>query len=303
MNHHAMIGVIALALSGMSLAPGTVQAQAETATSQEQQQLQAGLTPGSKDASVVTPDVSPLPPGPQMVRVPVIAASWALPERALPERSNPTSAFSRVFHLAEFDHVNPVGPWADNSCGPFAVACLLEASRGPLSSRECLDLQEELDPDHRGTTTAEIADWLRQHWRVEEMEPATDRAIIDHLHLGFPALVTLNLSNSTHWALVTGYVTSADGQIESWLLVDNGVSVRQMPNTEFQGKWLGREFKCHALFIGPLRRSDDSIVSSRVASGPVVSCDAAGYQLSTTDKIQILLRRPTTGAPIMIVTS
>lgn len=240
----------------------------------------------------------PLPP-PNLVRGSAHSSPWAIPNETKSQRERATSAFSRAFHLTEFDYVDPVGPWAVNSCGPFAVACVLEASQSPLSSEECESLQEQLDPHHTGTNPAEIADYLRQHWTVENVEPASTRQLVEHLHSGFPVMVTLNLSNSPHWVLVTGYIASDIGEIDSWLLVDNGTSGGRMSDAEFQDKWLGRLFKRHALFIGPPGPTAIN-AARRLDVAPSVSYDQTPYRLTMLDKLRMLSRQPETGAPVII---
>lgn len=298
-----MISLFAVAMVEMSTPSLATAEQAGTVNSVEPRPP-SNTSISSNETFAQSRDEQPLPPPPsplRPLRLSTSDAPWALPNSEPSTRTESTLAFSRAFHLTDFDFVDPVGPWSESSCGPFVAACLLEASRSQLTTVECLELQQDLNPDNSGTSAETMQNWLRQYWTVREVEPASSSEMVDQLHLGFPVIVTLNLQDVTHWVLITGYIASANGQIESWLLVDNGTSGGRMADAQFQDKWLGSTFKRHALLISPRHDSHfgDSLTAA-FETVPFVELDELPYRLTARDRVQILLRNPVTGVPTAV---
>lgn len=144
-------------------------------------------------------------------------------------------------------------PMATNrSCGPWAIACLMNSAGYRLNDERLAELLE-LDPEKQkqGTSPLHMRQYLSRFFDVRRVTSTTLKQLYQHLDSAGPALLAVEVHNTPHWVLVTGYSVNSDGEFH-WKIIDNGSAEGLVSTKRLKRIWDAYTHRPNfALFLSP----------------------------------------------------
>lgn len=140
--------------------------------------------------------------------------------RASSPKQSPPAGFTRTVLLPDL-RSDIIPKATSRRCGPFAVACLLQAAGHRLDDDRLKEITD-LDADKDGTSAQTLSAYLEKVYSAKTCASPSLAELREHIDTGAPVLLAVD-DGGYHWVLLAGYDRHPDGRY-TWHLVDNGVS-------------------------------------------------------------------------------